>query len=36
MAFGSHEWLTKANTGDMHMPMGASEYEVKVNVFVVN
>jgi hypothetical protein len=35
-ALGSQEWFTNATVGDTHIPMGASECDVKVKVFVVN
>jgi hypothetical protein len=35
-AFGSHEWLIKATTGETHAPIGVKEGVDIVNVLVVN
>jgi hypothetical protein len=35
-AFGSHEWLISATSGETHTPSGANDGEVSVIEFVVN
>lgn len=35
-AFGLHEWFANATVGATQIPMGDSDAEVSVNVFVVN
>lgn len=35
-ALGLHEWFANATVGAMQIPMGDSDADVSVNVFVVN
>ena len=35
-ALGSQEWFSRAIVGETHTPIGVSEGDVSVKVFVVN
>lgn len=35
-ALGSQEWLAKATIGEMQIPIGVNEYDVRVKVFATN